>query len=172
VLGLWPLGASLRWLRAKGGNPRAGIGWLIGHWALSCVAAGIVVIGMTFLEFGRGAGHFDRPKMEAIVVQMRTMGLRPGEEKFFMVTSFDQPQTLRRANGYSPPGHRVWGAVSKDGKICVAIETKDHGHFGHYGFAYFEDPLKPESFQNENWPGPMVEVLQPIDAHWCEVMGD
>ena len=126
-------------------------------------------------------GSFDRERFEAVVAQVRSMSLVPGEETQLRLDDPSDPMSLRmlKPNEYFARGQgagSVWASVTPDGELKVVIETRDAGHAGEYGFAYSDVPLSPQPFGG-GWdsldvPG-RIHLVQPkmkIDDHWWEVL--
>jgi hypothetical protein len=156
------------------------------------ITAGIVTLigygGYVFFKhtpFGlfldQNPGPFDRERFQAIVQEVRAIGLKPGEEKELRLDNLSNPKSLRALKA-EEQFHRgqgagsVWAAMTEDGKLKVVVETKDLGHAGEYGFAYSDTRLSPEPF-GEGWlslnvPG-HLKLVQPkmqLDDHWWEVL--
>ncbi len=133
--------------------------------------------------FHQNPGRFDRESLEGVVTQVRLSGMKPGEQKEFMLDDLSEPKTLHPIpNGrLLPRGHEaghVWAEVSTEGKLKVVIETRDLGHAGEYGFAYSEIPLTPKPSEiDRGWfsidvPG-RLNLVQPdmkVDDHWWKVV--
>ncbi len=155
---------------------------------IGVLAAGIYLllfhnpVGMFMIVFKQNPGHFDRKHLDSVVAQVRLAGLKPGEEREFILENVSDPQSLRplhsdemllRERG---AGH-VWAEVSSDGKLKVVIETRYLGHAGEYGFAYSDAPLSPKPFGGSgncfslDVPGVLNQILpsMKIDEHWWKV---
>jgi hypothetical protein len=157
------------------------------------IAAGVLALGlavglfamrstiMAALFLQQSPGSFDRSWCEAVVQQVRALGIAPGETRELRLDALRDPSSLRlRRPGEMPARGEgagyVWAARTPDGKLAVVIETRDLGHAGEYGFAYTEAPASPKPYGG-NWqsldvPGHLTFVLPQmrIDDHWWEVV--
>jgi hypothetical protein len=138
---------------------------------------------IVLLKFDQNPGAFDRERFEAIVLEVRALGLRPGESVELKLDDIAVPKSLRsvKPNEMFARGlgaGNVWATVTSDGKLKVVIETKDLGHAGEYGFAYSEAILIPGPLGDESggWlqldlPGRLNIVLpdMKIDDNWWRV---
>jgi hypothetical protein len=137
-------------------------------------------LGFLLVRVDQNPGPFNRKDLETVVEEIRIMGLKPNSETELRLDTLSDPKSLRplkkAEHFYAGQGAgRVWAEASPDGKLKVAIETRDLGHAGYYGFAYSDVPLSPQR-DNGGWfsiavPGPLTSV-QPsmkIDEHWWKV---
>lgn len=156
------------------------------------MGCGVVVVGISIAfalsPDGRGVIHFlftkrnvpfDKPRLQAVVEEVRARGVKPGDELLFRLDNPENPKSLRpRArNEYFPRGRgvgNVWATREPGGRLIVIIETSDWGHAGEYGYAYAEvRPHKtsdgafeiPELEENMICTDPGAEVAN----HWWEV---
>lgn len=137
-------------------------------------------LGLLLLPFEQNAGPFDRVRLTSVVDHVRKMGIKPGEQRKFVLNAALDPTSLTQVGPersfQSGQGvGRVWAVTSHTGALTVVIETRDLGHAGEYGFAYLDAPLAPEPF-GESWlrldvPGPLNQVAlkMKLDAHWWRV---
>jgi hypothetical protein len=139
--------------------------------------AGLALVGALFVggciwRMKAEINRFDRPKLEAVVALVRALNLPPGKEHFLSVDSLENPTMVRPYTDHR--GHRVWAETGPSGKLSMAIETVDHGHAGHFGFAYSDEPLtllKGTYGDFVSVPG-SLSVAYPdgrIDDHWWQV---
>jgi hypothetical protein len=154
---------------------------------LAIAPLGFFLYLIFFLPFEQNPGAFDRKHCEAIVTEVRSLGLKPGETANLRLDDISVPKSLRslKPNEMSEAGFgegKVWAAMTRDGKLKVVIETRDLGHAGEYGFAYSEVPLiaSPLGGSNDgNWleldlPGHLTitQASMKIDDHWWEVLNN
>jgi len=138
-------------------------------------------LGLSLVVFNQNPGRFDRERFEAVVQQVRLMGIKPGETKQLRLHDVGDPKSLRPLKpgqefGRGQRAGCVWAEVTAGGKFKVVIETRDLGHAGEYGFAYSEVPLSPTpsggGWSSLDVPGHMNLVLpeMKIDKNWWEVV--
>lgn len=136
---------------------------------------------MAALFLPQNPGSFDRSWAEAVVQQVRGLGIAPGETKELRLDDLAAPKSLRprRADEGRRRGQgagNVWAERTPAGALKVVIETRDLGHAGEYGFAYSEAKLVPQAldgdWQSLDLPGHLTIVLprMRIDDRWWEVV--
>ena len=124
------------------------------RWLL--IGCGVIVVGIPIAfalsPIGRGILYFlfakrnvpfDRPRLQAVVEEVKARGIKPGDELLFRLDNPKDPKSLRsRARDEHVPRGRgagnVWAAREPGGSLIVLIETSDWGHAGEYGYAYSE----------------------------------
>ncbi len=155
-----------------------------------CTAAVLAAVSFYVLYFtwfgvrlSQNPGAFHRAELEAVVRQVRAVGLVPGEERRFKLDSVSDPKSLRpvEMSEYFPSGRGVgivWAEMTANGNLKVAVMTRDLGHAGEYGFAYSDIPLSSQLF-GDHWhsldvPGSMTITLPSmrIDDNWWEVINN
>jgi len=141
---------------------------------------GLFVLFLIQVRMQQNAGTFDKPRFEAVVEQVRGLGLKPGESAELRLDDIRDPKSLRRrkANEVFDRGQgmgNVWASATASGRLKVVIETRDLGHAGQYGFAYSEVHLAatPSDWSNYtielDLPGDVQAPLRKIDDSWWEV---
>jgi hypothetical protein len=148
--------------------------------ALACLLAWYSPLRLLMVPFEQNPGPFDRKRLSSVVDHVRMMGIKPGEQRQFVLNAGFDPTSLvgtglERSFRPGQGEGRVWAAASQSGALTVVVETRDLGHGGEYGFAYSDVPLAPQPF-GESWlrldvPGPLNQVTpkMKIDAHWWSV---
>ena len=151
--------------------------------ALLAAAAYVFLTHTTvgWLILNQNPGPFDRTRFEAVVKEVRLLGLKPGERRRLRLDDLGDPKSLRALNQdevieRGRGAGNVWAESTSGGRLKVVIETRDLGHAGEYGFAYSDVPLAPQPF-GDNWfcldlPGHLNLVLpnMRIDDNWWEVL--
>jgi hypothetical protein len=134
------------------------------------------------IRLKQNPGEFDRQRFEAVVSEVRLLGLKPGDTAHLRLDDIAIPKSLRSIKAGEMVGAgngvgNVWATISASGKLKVVIETRDLGHAGKYGFAYSDAPLAPVSSSwskdistlDVPWPLQFVQPEMKIDDHWWEV---
>jgi hypothetical protein len=149
--------------------------------ALIGLAVAALVLGLARYYF-LNSGPFDRPRFEAIVAQVRREELPAGQVREFKVENLADATTLRPLRqgemlfDSDNVGH-LWALRSSNGIYRVAVLTRDYGHFGRFGFANSDIPMRPEQDANGLWYLPdliqiPINAASPdmkIDEHWWQV---
>lgn len=137
--------------------------------------------GLLSMIFDQNPGPFDRPRLEAIVEQVRQARLKPDTEQQFFLNDLSNPKSIRvlsKDQAFPDTGKGaglVWAQASPEGALTVVIVTRDLGHAGVYGFAYSDAPLTLTQSQSGRFylhvPGPLHECERSwqLDEHWWKV---
>ena len=147
---------------------------------LFCTPLGQFVLSLIQVTMQQNAGVFDKPRFEAVVDEVRRLGLKPNESVELRLDDINTSKSLRlrKSNEVFYRGQgvgNVWATLTASGKLEVVIETRDLGHAGEYGFAYSEIPLSPSP---SSWGKDVLQLDLPshlqaparkMDDNWWEV---
>jgi hypothetical protein len=179
ILSIWSLGLAItlaRRPRPSAAKP-AGMGWRVLR--LLAIAIGLASFCFAISPYVAGEplliyrGHFDRPRLEQIVAQVRQLDFK-GYQLLFV----DPSGKVRKGQDKSPGLHDWIDAErADDGTLSVVIVTRNYGHAGVYGFAYCDKILTPEPDEISYGglslpvPGGVCETDRngKIDDHWWKV---
>jgi len=135
----------------------------------------IVAFLMILLTVARGAGPFDRPRMEHIIQQVRAQPFHDSQD--FVADSAGNIHI--RASNNEPIN--VIADRGKDGSLVVQIVTNPEGHAGSWGFVYMDPPVPMQKEDGAddgrlNTPGTgWLDATYPkdrIDNHWMRAWDD
>ncbi|MGO8688034.1 MAG: hypothetical protein ACLQLG_00215 [Thermoguttaceae bacterium] len=136
---------------------------------------GPILVILSCIVAEQNSGPFNELRLTAIVQQVKTIRLRPGEKLELRLDDLANPKSLRKLKPNEIfPGQgdgSVWAEVTADGKLKVVIETKDLGHAGSYGYAYTEagPPKQVTDWGGYDLPGPLCGVDKKVAEHWWAV---
>ncbi|PTX92166.1 hypothetical protein DB346_24810 [Verrucomicrobia bacterium LW23] len=125
----------------------------------------------------QNAGWFNRAEMESLVAQVRQHQFVG--DKYFAWTMVSGKATLLPG---TEEGNALLARRSQEGKLTIAIITRDYHHAGVFGFAWSEAGFSPTMDVAYSDPNRLIldvpssicytrKGLQ-IDAHWWEVFND
>jgi hypothetical protein len=165
------------------------------YWSISgSIAGGVCSAALFFmalpyiLEIPRGAGQFDRARMEGLVAQVRSEKFR-GEKQFYWTTLSGTASLSNEPLAGAP---NLWAERTQDQNLKVIIWTNGGAHASFAcGFAYSDAALAPNGIPADSpvffTSGPNQVISHPaapafgvqglrmvrqIDAHWWEVYAD
>jgi hypothetical protein len=100
----------------------------------------------------------DHSRYEPVLAKVRGLRLEPGERRQYRLGNPADPTTLR-VDAESPPPERgegagtVWVEKVEQSHLFIAIETKDEGHAGEWGYLYADRGVPMSRGQSHEGPG-------------------
>lgn len=116
-------------------------------------------------------GRFNRELLNGVVDEARRRQIDSEKVVQFQIDNLAKPKGLRVVTDSRP--RNVWVERREGGGLVVSIMTRDRGHFGEFGFAYADIPLRPYIVEGElrlNVPSAMNSAGRRIDDHWWEII--